>query len=168
MRREIKFLRGYDCINFPCRFEKKCSPENSHGKHGMEIAFLLYGDKGAVQFKFSAGWMPFYSEPDKIHVRSIPKMELEGYYPMPNDLGYHSYKPCYEGQSSLGPCNVLNGADCYYDGSSLNCNDAYYALVNGGEESLWEFLEGYYKCQFEDGEYPKPKEYTETVSSKSV
>ena len=159
MKREVKFIRGYDCMSFPCRFDKKCKPENSHGKHGMEILFLVTGEKGAVQFKMSTGWMPFKSEQDKIGVRRIPKMELSDYYPMPTDLGYHSYKPHYESHSSMGPCNALGGAECYYDGSSLNCNDAYYALVNGGEDGLWKFLEEYYETVFEDKRYPIPTEY---------
>ena len=41
----------------------------------------------------------------------------------------------------------------------MNASDAMYALVNGGDEGLWEFLETYYKSVFEDGEYPEPCEY---------
>ena len=164
MEHQVKFIRGYDCMTFPCRFDKKCTPGNSHGKHGMEMLFLVKGEKGAVQFVMSTGWMPFHSPQDKIGVRRIQKMELSDYYPMPTDLGYHSYKPHYENHTPMkGACSVLDGAECYYDGSSLNCNDAYYAFVNGGEEALWDFLEQYYACVFEEGKYPTPKEYCEPV-----
>lgn len=163
MKKQVKFIKGYDCINFPCKASKPCTKENTHGKHSMGILFLLSGDLGAVQFKLSTGWMPFYSPKDRIGYREIPKNEISDLYPMPTDLGYHSYKPRYEDQTSMGKCDVLGGAECFYDGSGLNCNDAYYALVNGGEDALWEFLEGYYKSVFEDSEYPEPREYTDEV-----
>ena len=159
-KREVKFQQGYNCIDFPCKFNKKCVPNNSHGLHGMEILFLVIGELGAVQFKLSTGWTPFYAKKDKIGYINIPKNKCADLYPMPSDLGYHSYKPHYEGQTSMGKCSVLGGQDCYYDGSSLNCNDAYYTLVNAGEEALWLFLEQYYKCVFEGAEYPSVSEYS--------
>src|SRR3990167_8291291 len=108
MRREIKFTSGYNCIDFPCRFEKKCSKDNSHGRHGMTITFLLHGELGAIQFALQTGWMPFHQESNKIAFREIPKNDLSALYPMPTDLGYHSYKAHYEGHSSMGKCSVLN------------------------------------------------------------
>lgn len=159
MEREVKFISGYNCIDFPCKFDKKCSPNNSHGKHGLDILFLLYGDKGCVQFKFSTGYVPFHTKPDSIRFREIPKNTCADLYPLPVDLGYHSYEPHYEGQTSTGKCDYLGGKDCYYDGSGLNANDAYYTLINGGEEELWKFLEKYYLCVFKDEEYPSVCEY---------
>ena len=163
-KREIKFIQGYNCIDFPCKFNKKCSPNNSHGKHGMEIIFVLHGEKGSIQFVLNTGWTPFYKEKDSIGHISIPKNPIADLFPMPTDLGYHSYTPKYEGQTSMGGCKYLGGKDCFYDGSSLNCNDAYYTLVNGGEEKLWEFLEQYYLCVFENGKYPSVCEYVQTSS----
>ncbi len=159
MKREVKFISGYNCIDFPCKFDKKCSPNNSHGKHGLDILFLLHGEKGCVQFKFSTGYVPFYSKKDNISYRDIPKNPCADLYPLPVDLGYHSYTPHYEGQTSRGPCDYLGGKECYYDGSGLNANDACYTLINGGEEELWKFLEQYYKCTFEEGKYPEVCEY---------
>jgi len=59
----------------------------------------------------------------------------------------------------MGACPFLGGKECYYDGSSLNSQDAFYVLVNCGEEALWKFLEGYYKSVFDGGEYPEVGEY---------
>ena len=79
---------------------------------------------------------------------------------MPADLGYHSKKPHYDGQQPTGEnCEYCDGKPCYYDGSGLNANDAMYALVNGGDNALWAFLDGYYNYVFNGGEYPKPAEY---------
>jgi hypothetical protein len=157
--REVKFISGYNCIDFPCKFENKCIPGNSHGKHGMEIGFYFHGEKGVVQFKLSTGWVPYYSKKSEIGVRTVKKDNLCNYFPQPTDLGYHSYVPLYKGQASMGACPFLGGKECYYDGSSLNSQDAFYVLVNCGEEALWKFLEGYYKSVFDGGEYPEVGEY---------
>jgi len=34
-----------------------------------------------------------------------------------------------------------------------------YALVNGGGDALWAFLDGYYDATFNDGAFPKPAEF---------
>jgi hypothetical protein len=47
MKREVKFYSGYNCIDFPCKFDKKCSPDNSHGMHGLEMGFYNDGTTGA-------------------------------------------------------------------------------------------------------------------------
>lgn len=163
MKREIRFREGYDCIRFNCKFNiKECVPNGggSHGKHGLEICFYVKGDKGAVQFVLSTGWLPQKVSQDTIGVRRFKASSpMQEFFPMPVDLGYHSYKPHYEGQKPLDKCDLLDGKPCYYDGSGLNCNDAFYALLNGGDKALWEFLEQYYKCVFEDGKYPEPAEY---------
>lgn len=165
LRREVKFISGYDCIKFKCKFNsERCYPGSggSHGVHGLEIRFYVHGEKGAVQFVLSTGWKPQYIEPDKIRHLSLSNCfdNCNGMFPMATDLGYHSYKPHYEGQTPIeNKCEVLGGKTCYYDGSSLNCNDAFYTLLNGGEDKLWEFLEQYYKCVFEGDDYPKVTEY---------
>jgi len=157
LRREVRFYRGYDCITFECIFgSKKCIPGHggSHGKHGVEIAFYVKGKKGAVQFKLSTGWLPYYKNVSNCF--NIPVFS-----PLPIDLGYHSYTPQYKGQPSFSPgrCTVLRGRRCYYDGSGTQAEDAYYILVNRGEEALWEFLEAYYYSIFYSKPYPEIKHY---------
>jgi len=158
----VRFEAGYDCINFECKFNKpNCKPGkgNSHGKHGLEMRFVVKGDAGAVQFLLSTGWLPQRVLPDGIHVRHL-NLETSKTFPLPADLGYHSKKPHYAGQEPIdGSCEFCDGQPCYYDGSSLNANDAMYALVNGGDKALWAFLDAYYVHVFEGGEYPTPAEY---------
>jgi hypothetical protein len=105
------------------------------------MLMLLKGPKGAVQFVLYTMWMP------------IPEKSLfskdNNFGPLPADLGYHSPKPMYEGQSSHKDCPWLDaGQLCYYDGSGCNAKDAYNILVVKGEEALWEFMEEYYKERF--------------------
>ncbi len=161
MKREIKFYNGFDCINFRCRWDKDtCLPNSggSHGLHVLEIGFYVYGEKGVVQFKLSTGWLPKKVKKSQIGMLDF-KEQHSNLFPMPTDLGYHSFEPRYDGQTSMGTCEFLGGKDCYYDGSSLNASDAFYTLLNGGDEELFEFLEQYYLCIFEGGEYPKVHEY---------
>lgn len=163
LRREVKFESGYDCIKFKCKFNSKtCVPNGggSHGIHGLEIGFYIHGEKGAIQFKISTGWFPQYSKESRIGTKELHFGNLGEYYPMPIDLGYHSYTPHFEGQKPItDKCPILGGKECYYDGSSLNCNDAFYTLLNGGEEELWKFLERYYESVFDGEKYPDVFEY---------
>ncbi len=164
MKREIKFYPGYNCIKFECKFgSEKCIPDGggSHGSHGLDIVFFVHGDKGVVQFKLSTGWEPQQVSESRIGHRELSLNNSYSHlFPMATDLGYHSYKPHYKGHTPIqDKCEILGGKPCYYDGSSLNANDAFYTLLNGGEEELWKFLEGYYKCTFEGGKYPKVSEY---------
>lgn len=161
----IRFHRGHDCIRFECI---NSSPDcysgsgGSHGLSGIRIAFLLKGPRGAVQFLLSTDWGPQKIEPDSIGTRRIENnnSNTHSYYPMPTDLGYHSKTPHYDGQEPIdSTCEYTDGQPCYYDGSGLNAYDAFYALINGGDKGLWEFLEQYYYCVFNDGEYPTPCEY---------
>jgi len=159
MEHIIKFESGYDCIKFECiNSSPGCQPDSggSHGRHGLNIRFVVKGPLGAVQFLLFTGWMPQRAErgPAGLHIA-----DWGGRYMMPADLGYHSPAPRYEDHRSMGPCEFLGGQPCYYDGSGLNANDAMYALVNGGDEALWAFLEAYYRCVFEGTEYPTPAEY---------
>lgn len=162
MKREVKFYNGYDCIKFECiNNSQTCFPNSggSHGRHGLEIAFYVHGEKGVVQFKLSTGWLPQKAQKDNIGYLNF-KAGVDGsLFPMPSDLGYHAYEPHYEGQTSMGECEILGGKKCYYDGSGLNANDAFYSLLNGGSDKLFEFLEKYYLFTFEGADYPKPYEY---------
>ena len=159
MERIVKFERGYDCIKFECANNSpSCQPGSggSHGQHGLNIRFIVKGSRGAVQFLLYTGWLPQHVKrgPVGLHI-----VDWGGKFMMAADLGFHSLTPRYEDHASMGPCEVLDGKDCYYDGSGLNANDAMYALVNGGDDALWSFLEEYYKHEFEGGEYPVPAEY---------
>ena len=151
-KRMVKFERGFNCREYECAWDKDGCVQGQggfHGVHGMAIRFLLKGDEGAVQFLLYTGWIPT----DK-HYHNARHM-----HPIPVDLGYYGRKPHYDDQESMGPCEFLDGAACYYDGSSLQAESAWTTLINGGEDDLWRFLGEYYDCTFHGGEYPKVGEY---------
>lgn len=128
--RVITFMPGFRC---------ELTGPRSHGRHGMDMLWLLIGEKGTVQFKLFTGWEPNWVSHAKCD-----------FGPMPADLGYHSKTPRYEGQSLMdGEC-PWTGGPCYYDGSGLCADDAFKVFVSEGEDALWALMEETYQQTFED------------------
>lgn len=152
MKHITRFIEGYDCITFECiEGSPNCQPGKGgwHGKDGLKVLFVSKGKEGAVQFILGLGVTP----------QTEAQIEWKGYL-YPFDLGYHSKTPRYEGQKPISAhCEFCDNETCYYDGSSLNANDAMLALVNGGDKALCEFLDGYYKHVFYDEKYPVPAQF---------
>ena len=48
------------------------------------------------------------------------------------------------------PCDYLDGAPCYYDGSGLNADRIYKILLTEGSDGVWRELEEYYEEIFKD------------------
>lgn len=133
--------------------------DEGYGIHGVDLRMVLKGEKGAVQFGLSTGWLlpeTVGSEAGQwdIHHRYDEALYQRGsgkHYPMPFDLGYHSRVPRYHEQSAITEgCAYLDGEPCYYDGSSLNAWHPFEALLRGGSEGVWTYLEGYYAEVFEE------------------
>lgn len=112
-------------------------PSKNYGVGALTMRFLLKGEKGAVQFYFNTGWYLPHVEARLKEINGI--IERSGW-----DVGYHSYKPIYDGQSSMGKCSVLDGCECFYDGSSLLADEWMGKFVGGGTEWLWKEMENYY------------------------
>jgi hypothetical protein len=132
-------------------FDKRSTdPNKNYGIHGCNLRFVLKGPLGAVQFLLMTNWqLPHVTEEflkrpvqDETHLRCF-------YLPLPADLGYHSPKPTYKGQKSMGPCEYLDGKPCYYDGSGLNAEPVYERMLKEGSKGVWAELEDYYKSTFE-------------------
>jgi hypothetical protein len=129
-------------ITFRPGFKCELTGGSSHGQHGMDLLFLLIGDKGAIQFVVYTMWM---IDPDFCRYSSANKIMP----PMAADIGYHSPKPMYEGQASMGnDCPWIDG-ECFYDGSSLQAEEVFKVFRASGEEALWELLEERYRDWFE-------------------
>lgn len=137
-------------VTFNPAFDKRhANPSKNYGIHGVELRMVLKGDLGAVQFVLYTNW----------HLKHVQE-ELDAKppfssryphiscHPMPSDLGYHSPKPMYDGQNTMGKCEYLNGKPCYYDGSGLNAEKVYDVLLNEGSDGVWKYLENYYNETF--------------------
>ena len=130
---------------YPAFDKRNLNPKKNYGIHGAEMCFYVKGRKGAVQFVLHTNWhLPHVM--NEFKGSSSDKLFLF-LKPLPADLGYHSRKPHYKGQRK-DRCNILKGGKCYYDGSALNAENAFYVLVSKGSNGLWKFLENYYKGVF--------------------
>ena len=117
----------------------KCSKTggSSHGIGSMRMWFVLVGDKGAVQWMINTGW----------YTRSTQPLPTDEPHPQAWDLGYHSRKPRYEEQTGVDNCEFLDGAACYYDGSSLNAIKFTPDFITHPGE-VWAMLRKYYDSTF--------------------
>jgi hypothetical protein len=122
-RRTVYFEPGYN------------KRDEGKGVHGMSIRFVLSGPDGAVQFAFSAGWVPG----EKMSPR------IADIYPTGSDVGHHWLTPTYEGEWLHGSCSYLGGQDCYYDGSGLWADRLLPEFIKRGEPAVWRELIGYYR-----------------------
>ncbi|MBD3260199.1 MAG: hypothetical protein GF334_00715 [Candidatus Altiarchaeales archaeon] len=113
---------------------KKTLVMKTEYQRGRVLTYLR-GPKGAVQFMAM------------VH----PNLEDEysrDFRMVGADVGYHSFTPMYEGMESMGSCEILDGAECYYDGSGLRATEVLPKIIEGGEEWLREFLEEEYRMTF--------------------
>lgn len=121
-------------------FDKRHKDDSkNYGIHGLDVWFILKGEKGAVQYAVT---FPIY----------LPHIKNKGQdYIMGFDVGYHAKEPQYEGQSDMGECDIL-GCKCYYDGSSLRADEwteiIFSTVGKHPEEVLWPMLEQEYIDRF--------------------
>lgn len=130
-------------------FDKRNSdPTKNYGIHGCNIRFVLRGSNGVVQFLIFTNWhLPHVTE--ELLEKSKDKESIRLFFsPIPADIGYHSPKPMYKDQTTMGPCIFLDGKDCYYDGSSLSATEVYNVMLKEGSDAVWRELMDCYKHTF--------------------
>lgn len=158
LKRILQFHPGHNCIDYKCKWGKeRCLPGEggSHGIHGMEIAFYVKGDDGAIVFRFAICDMI----PGRVLDSEGGSFKSERTYRtvMAMDLRYHSLRPMYEDQKPMdSECEWVKGGKCYYDGSTLNADTPLAILTEHGDEEVWLYLEQFYECTFNDSEWPAP------------
>jgi hypothetical protein len=121
----------------------------NYGVGGCDVRMVLKGPLGAVQFVVYTDWLPPHVQEERMvgHRQSVI-----GLQPMGVDVGYHSPTPQCEGQTNLGPCEYLDGRECYYDGSGLRADEwVRTILLREGSDGIWRALECEYKSLFVDG-----------------
>jgi len=129
-RKEIKWEPGFDYRNDP---DKK-----QYGCHGLQIRFLLHGEKATIQLLIYTGWLPTWE-----HFKNDNQVLV-----LPADLGYHADNPQYEGQSKMDDCEYRKQSYCYYDGSGLQAYDVFKLLVTSGEKAVWKRMIEEYNSRF--------------------
>jgi hypothetical protein len=137
--RQVKFYPAYD--------KRNSDPKKNYGIHGVDMRFLLTGEKGVIQFVIFTNWyLPNVKEEFEAKRQFS---QYNAFTPMPADVGYHSYTPMYEGQNVASEsCEYLGGKPCYYDGSGLYAETVFDVLVKDGDEAVWKLLEESYYDHF--------------------
>lgn len=126
--------------------------DDNYGIGAMRIRFVLIGPKGAIQWMIGTEW---FIASARQHLRQFSERDIDNLRkPSGWDLGYHAREKQYDRQQSMGPCEYLDGAECFYDGSSLNADLLIEGFLAGGDEWLWPQLESYYRCRFEGADFP--------------
>ena len=121
-----------------------------YGVGACRITFVLKGPLGAVQFMIGTEW---YTPSAREHLLNFPHTTKRCLEMKPSgwDVGYHSPKPMYQGHSPMGgTCELVEGGQCYYDGSGLMAEEWVEGFVSGGTKWLWPRLRSQYAEWFED------------------
>lgn len=128
-------------------FDKRDSnPLKNYGVGSVKCIMVLKGPKGAVHFV----WAPGMYLPSVYEWWASRGLHTDGNKPdyMGYDVGYHSPKPTYKGQSlSMDKCDYLDGP-CYTDGSGLRADTFMKIFVEEGDEAIWKKLEEDYDYHF--------------------
>ena len=131
--RIIRFRPAYD--------KRHPDPAKNYGVHGVDLVCTLKGPNGAISFVLFTHWM-------------LPNVSPTNIQPTPSGVDYHSPVRTNEYEHKNENCEHLDGQICYSDGSALAADDAFRALIEGGSEGLWEYLQGWYDGRF--GPEPTP------------
>lgn len=92
MSKKLELIeKGFKCqVDFSPAFDKRhTDPSKNYGIHGVNMRFVLTGEKGASQFLVYTNW----------HLPSVSKEGWSDFMlePMGADVGYHAKSPQYEG-----------------------------------------------------------------------
>lgn len=145
LNRKFWIRPGYDM--------RKNTP--NYGCHGVELHFAVIGDKGAISLTIMTDWFP-----STIEWRDDSQTKFKQTQPWVTDVMVHSRTKFYPDEPELewqgthiAECKILDGAECWCDGTSLN--EAWTeGIINGGSDWLWDKLEARYRHQFEGAEWP--------------
>lgn len=141
-----KFTRKLEII--PAFDKRHTDPNKNYGVHGMELRFVLMGEKGATQFVVYTGLQLPHVRKENLSRHDIRSFELLT-RPMGADIGYHSPVQHHDFQSPMENCPYLDGKTCYYDGSGLQADALLPIFLEKGEDAVWEMLEERYVSLFE-------------------
>lgn len=133
-------------ITFQPAYDKRDpNPSKNYGIHGVTIRFVLQGELGATQFVLYTDWhLPHVQK--ELSLKPYSPFR-DGIKPIGADIGYHAYKPQYEGQQPMDKCDIL-GVLCYYDGSGLRATEFIPQFLAGGDEAVWKMLREEYDHRF--------------------
>lgn len=144
--REVRFRASYD---------HRDDTEAKRGAGGVVISFILGGSLGAISADISTGWMsrpylgttPAIYAPRPLRPRGTsPGVDLNIGHQSLHSSGVHSHCTEQRREWWSGPqdCILLNGP-CYGDTGYMVGDQFLEALVSGGDEAAWQWLEECYQ-----------------------
>ncbi len=156
MREWFKIKTKFErIVEFAPAYDKRHGDSNkNYGIASVRIWFVLKKGKKAVQFMFGTKW--FLPETVDEYKRignkgKTPPTDLtQGKQIDGWDVGYHSPKPTYKGQTSREDCKYTGGK-CYCDGSGLYAEKNEEILLREGSDGIWKFLEKEWNSRFGKG-----------------
>lgn len=118
------------------------------GIGSLGLTFWLRGPSGAVAWELLTGcFLP------ETQTQWIDRSCLNGNKPSAGAVDWYSPVPLFAGQEPRLDCLLLGpGVPCYGDSGYLIGDEAYAALVTGGEMALWLFLREKYDDKFAEEE----------------
>lgn len=141
-------------------------PKKNYGVGCLELLFMVFGDKGAVQLQLLTQWyLPNVMNRRLESLKRDIRMGKEDFLiksflePNPIDLCYFSPERRNEDETffDTGVPYFMDGAPCYYGYKYYDENNkvakevAFRKLVDEGDEALWKYLEDYYVEVFGNG-----------------
>lgn len=137
-------------IEFRAAFNRRDpDPKKDFGIHGAEAFFCLRGPAGAVTFTLYTGWhLPEVVGAEDASYRYGKTLAEQGHYPMPATISYHSPVRREDYETGQESCDWIGGVPCFGDGTFI-ADPAFEALIRGGTDGLWEYLEGWYRSRLE-------------------
>lgn len=144
-------------ITFSPAFDRRDpDPSKNYGIHGVNMSWFVEKDNREIQFVVFTSWhLPHVAKERRENLvdDALRWPNIKCFFePFPNDIGYHSPEPMYEGQMLMDEDCGFTGGVCYYDGSSLNADVYFDLLVAEGGEALWRALEEEWSRRFENEE----------------
>lgn len=131
--------------------------DDRHGQAGigsLRLTFWLRGPGGAVSWETSTGC--YLSE---TQTEWLDKLGWNTNKPSAGAVDWHSPSPLPYASEPRLDCLLLGpGIPCYGDSGYLLGNQAYEALVTGGEPALWAFLKEMYDHWFAGTGTPSAEE----------
>lgn len=128
-----------------------------YGRCSMRMFFHVIGPKGAISVSMFTSWYLPSEQQEMLGAYSKYPYDPKEQFLQPHlcSIDYHAREPQYEGQSAMANCRLLDGADCYFDGTSLWFGEAWMeGFLNGGSDWLYERMEEEYGHRFEGGAKP--------------
>lgn len=154
--KRVSFRPGYNYLH-------ETGPK-ARGQHGMEIHFTLLGEAGAIDVGFNTGWTPLGEvDKDRKLCGRDPAVHCDykdpwgfGTISPPSGICVSIHRPTPflwdPGAEDLqeGECDHLPSGRCHCDLSYLASDPILKAFIEGGEEPVWEALEGWYRTHLLD------------------